>query len=86
MQTNYPTLMVFNLAKKANETAPTKKPNAVAAHCWAPADNSISIITKSRPKDFSIVLTEKEAQPFGEWISRNLDDLYEAFRTSKQEN
>ncbi len=79
-------LMVFNLAKKANRTASTKKLKAVAANCWAPKDKSVSIITKSRSKDFSLVLTEKEAKPFGEWISSNLGELYEAFRKSKQEN
>ncbi|TIP18425.1 MAG: plasmid partitioning protein RepB [Mesorhizobium sp.] len=79
-------LMVFNLAKKANKTASPKKLKAVAGNCWAPKDKSVSIITKSRPKDFSLVLTEREAKPFGEWISNNLGELYEAFRKSKQEN
>jgi ParB family chromosome partitioning protein len=79
-------LMVFNLANTANKTASTKTLKAVAANCWAPKDKSVSIITKSRAKDFSLVLTEREAKPFGEWISNNLGELYEAFRKSKQEN
>jgi ParB family chromosome partitioning protein len=56
------------------------------AKTWAPDDKSVSVIAKSRPKDFSLVLTEKEAKPFGEWISSNLDDLYETFRKSRTEN
>jgi ParB family transcriptional regulator, chromosome partitioning protein len=79
-------LMVFNLAKKHDKTVSTKKQGALAANLWAPEDKSVSVITKSRPKDFSLVLTEKEARPFGEWISTNLNELYEAFRKSKQEN
>jgi ParB family chromosome partitioning protein len=27
-----------------------------------------------------------EAKPFGQWISGNLDSLFEAYRQSKQEN
>lgn len=53
---------------------------------WAPKDKSVNVVAKSRPNDFSLVLTEKEAKPFGEWISSNLDDLYEAFRKSRTEN
>lgn len=56
------------------------------AKTWAPDDKSVSVIAKSRPKDFSLVLTEKDAKPFGEWISSNLDDLYETFRKSRTEN
>ncbi|QOF75049.1 plasmid partitioning protein RepB (plasmid) [Aminobacter sp. SR38] len=50
---------------------------------WAPADKTVSVIAKSRPKGFSFDLTQKDAKPFGEWISSNLDGLYESFR--KQE-
>lgn len=79
-------LMVFNLAKKHGRAASANQHKALAAKPWAPRDKSVSVVTKSRPKDFSLVLTEKEAKPFGEWISSNLDELYEAFRKSKQEN
>lgn len=79
-------LMVFNLAKKQDKTVSTHKQNALTAKPWVPNDKSVSVITKSRPKNFALVFTEQEAKPFGEWISRNLDELYEAFRKSKQEN
>lgn len=79
-------LMVFNLAKRQDKTVSRNTQKSTAANPWAPKDKSVSVITKSRSKDFTLVLTEKEAKPFGEWISSNLDELYEAFRKSKQEN
>ncbi|WP_095204736.1 plasmid partitioning protein RepB [Mesorhizobium carmichaelinearum] len=79
-------LMVFNLAKKHRRTVPANQQKVLAAKPWTPRDKSVSVVAKSRPNDFSLVLTEKQAKPFGEWISSNLDDLYEAFRQSKQEN
>ena len=77
-------LMVFNLAKRQGKTVSDHKQKSATP--WAPKDKSVCVITRSRPKDFSLVLTEKQAKPFGEWISTNLDDLYEAFKKSKQEN
>lgn len=50
---------------------------------WAPADKSVSVAAKPRPKGFSLDLTERDAKPFGEWLSSNLDSLYEAFRKSE---
>ena len=49
---------------------------------WIPSDNAVSVTTISRPNGFSLDLTKKDAKPFGEWISSNLDGLYEAFRKS----
>ncbi|RCS21632.1 hypothetical protein DUT91_22785 [Phyllobacterium salinisoli] len=57
------------------------KPNGKA---WVPDDNAVSVIAKPRPKGFSLDLTEKDARPFGEWISSNLDSLYPAFRQSEK--
>lgn len=74
----------FNLLLSHLKTSKKpKKPRAAPAlKAWAPEDKSVSVIAKSRPKGFSLDLTAKEAKPFGEWISSNLDSLYEAFRKS----
>jgi ParB family chromosome partitioning protein len=56
------------------------------AGSWAPKDKSVSVVSKPKPKGFVLELAQTEAKPFGEWISSNLDDLYEAFRKSKTEN
>ncbi|WP_425299297.1 plasmid partitioning protein RepB [Pseudaminobacter soli (ex Zhang et al. 2022)] len=66
---------------RPKKTSTRAKPNGKA---WAPNDRLVSVIAKSRPKGYSLDLTEKDAKPFGEWISSNLDSLYEAFRTSEK--
>jgi len=57
-----------------------------AAKSWAPDDESVSVTVKTGSKDYTLKISKAEAKPFGEWISGNLDSLYEAFRKSKQEN
>lgn len=60
------------------------KPKAGGApQSWARPDKSLVVSARSKPKGFSFDLSEKDAKPFGEWITENLDDLYEAFRKSQ---
>ncbi|MCO5066768.1 MAG: plasmid partitioning protein RepB [Rhizobiaceae bacterium] len=53
---------------------------------WAPSDKSVSVTAKSGPKDYTMKISKAEATSFGEWISGNLDSLFQAYRQSKQEN
>lgn len=66
----------------------SKKPKtpkrAFAPAVWASQDNLVSATTKSRSKGFSLDFTEEDAKPFGEWLSHNLDGLYETFKQSKK--
>lgn len=52
---------------------------------WASSDKSISVTVKAKGRGVSLNLAETEARPFGEWITKNLDSLYEAYRNSKKE-
>lgn len=63
---------------KAKSDKPKSQPQP-----WAPEDKSVSVTAKPRPNGFSLDLAQKDAKPFGEWISSNLDSLYQAFRASK---
>jgi ParB family chromosome partitioning protein len=67
---------------------PAEKPRqkTAAAKSWAPADKSVSVVAKPRPKGVSLEITKSDAKPFADWITGNLDGLYEAFRKSQQEN
>ncbi|RWF05602.1 MAG: plasmid partitioning protein RepB [Mesorhizobium sp.] len=56
------------------------------AKSWAPSDKIVSVTTKIGPKDCTLKISKAEGRPFGEWISDNLDSLFEAYRRSKQEN
>ncbi len=51
---------------------------------WAPADKSISVTAKTKPKALLMEFSQPEGKAFGSWISSNLDSLYEAFRKSEQ--
>lgn len=53
---------------------------------WAPSDKSVSVTAKTGPKDYTLKISKAEATSFGEWISGNLDSLFQAYRQSKQEN
>jgi ParB family chromosome partitioning protein len=70
-------------SKKKSVRRTISKPDV---RSWAPKDKSVCVVAKPRPKGFVLELAQTEAKPFGEWISSNLDDLYEAFRKSKTEN
>ncbi|MHA6643727.1 plasmid partitioning protein RepB [Mesorhizobium sp. A623] len=74
---------VYDLLKQA--AAKTERTEATT-QSWAPDDKSVSVVAKSRPKGVSLEITKTEAKPFADWITGNLDSLYEAFRKSKTEN
>ena len=57
-----------------------------AAISWTPTDRSVSVTAKTGPKDYTLKISKAEATSFGEWISGNLDSLFQAYRQSKQEN
>lgn len=52
---------------------------------WGSADKSVAATIRNTGKAFNLALKAKGAAEFGEYISRNLDSLYEAFRASKNE-
>jgi len=77
----------FERVIKELRSKPTKEERGAEGHpSWAPADKSVRVIARSRPKGVSLEITKTDAKPFADWITGNLDGLYEAFRQSKQEN
>jgi ParB family chromosome partitioning protein len=74
------------LTRHLDKPIPKPRPKADAPKSWAPEDKSVSVTARTGSKDFTLKLSMAEAKPFGQWISGNLDSLYEAFRKSKQEN
>lgn len=59
--------------------------NTEEATSWSPPDKSVAVVAKSRTKGVLLDITKAEAKPFADWITGNLDSLYEAYRQSKQE-
>lgn len=66
-------------AASSRQKEPEAKP-------WAPRDKSVSVSAKVGSRDYMLKFSKTEAKPFGEWISSNLESLYEAYRKQKQEN
>lgn len=51
---------------------------------WVPADKSLSVTMKTTGKAFTLALKDKDATRFGDWISQNLEGLYQAFRQTEK--
>jgi ParB family chromosome partitioning protein len=77
--------MLFDALHKGGK-AVRKTISKPAAISWAPSDKSVSVTTKTGPKDYTLKISKAEATSFGEWISGNLESLFEAYRQSKQES
>lgn len=62
-------------SRKGAKPKPTK-------HSWAPKDNSLAAEMVGDGKRFTMAVRSKnsDAREFGEFLSENLDQLYEAFR------
>lgn len=66
---------------RVRSTAKVRK-NSVEVKPWAPVDESVTVKSKMKSKSYVLELSNKNAKPFGEWISNNLDSLYGAFQKS----
>ncbi len=72
----------FETVFKALQSKPAGKGTVAAP--WVPADRSFSVNTKQGEKALMMTFKSKDGKSFGEWISSNLDSLYEAFRKSEK--
>ncbi len=53
---------------------------------WVPSDRSVRVVAKTKGKTLSMDFANPNGRAFGEWISNNLEGLYEAFRKSETDN
>ena len=53
---------------------------------WVPTDKGVAIDLKTDGKSFTMALRAKDAVGFGEFLSQNLSDLYEAYKREKTVN
>lgn len=51
---------------------------------WEPGDKTVSVSLRQSGKTATLALGSSDGPRFAKWISRNLDSLYEAFRTSEK--
>lgn len=74
------------LMAELERPASSRSRKVAKAKPWASDDKSVYVTVKPRPKGVSLEITKLEAAPFANWISSNLDSLFQAYRQSKQEN
>jgi ParB family transcriptional regulator, chromosome partitioning protein len=77
----------FEVIAKTYASPPRRKGPAASnkePQVWTPADGKVRVTIKHDRKGFAFALAQKDAKPFGEWISQNLEGLYESFRRSSE--
>ncbi len=78
---------LHNYLKKYSARSAAKAPaKAVAETAWASGDNAVRFSMKQKPKSVAIELTSAEARPFSDWLSENMDRLYETYKSAKAQN
>lgn len=79
----------FNVLVRKLKSKPARKQSQPSTRNWTPQDSALSAEISANGKKFTLALKAKtsDARAFGEYLSENLDRLYEAFRseTSSQE-
>lgn len=70
--------------KTSGKPKKAKAPKNAAT--WSHSSKTLTVEGKMKPKGFSLELSEKDAKPFGQWLTHNLDELYERFIKSQPKN
>lgn len=63
---------------------PSKK--AAAEKAWSSEDKAVHVSMKHKPKTVAIELSSSEARPFSDWLSGNLERIYNEYKQTKTEN
>ena len=78
-------LLLSKLSEKGRAVRKKTKRAAPAKRTWTANGGRIKGVVGTSGKAFSVSLTSVDASEFGEYLSENLDGLYQAFLSSKQE-
>jgi ParB family transcriptional regulator, chromosome partitioning protein len=75
--------LVGALEAKRKPARKVSPPN-IQKHIWSPSDKSLIAETKGAGTSFTITLRKAQAGEFGSYISKNLEQLYQAFKESEK--
>ena len=75
-------LLNFLKRYRAKSTAKTPR-SAKVSTSWTSTDNGMSVSMNRQAKKVAIELSNVEARPFSDWLTTNLDRLYDEYRNSK---
>jgi ParB family transcriptional regulator, chromosome partitioning protein len=75
----------FQKAVDILKAKPNKSKADTSVKAWAPADKSINVVLKKTSNKATVTLEAANGLHFANWISNNLESLYETFRNSTTE-
>ncbi len=78
-------LLMSKLSEKGRAVRTKTKRAAPEKRTWTANGGRIKGVVGKSGKAFSVSLTSTDASEFGDYLAENLDGLYEAFLSSKQE-
>lgn len=71
---------------KSRRTSARRQEQSANTAAWTASDQRVTAQYRNTGKTFSLSLTAKDAGAFGDYISSNLEALYQAFREAKTGN
>lgn len=74
---------VVAFAKAARK--PARAPSRITARNWSSDDRGLTVDIKGDGKTMTFALKSKEAAGFGDYVSRNLEQLYAAYLAGKKD-
>jgi ParB family chromosome partitioning protein len=77
--------LLSQLTEKGRAVRKAEKRTAPAKRTWTTNRGKIKGVIGKSGKAFNVSLTSTDASEFGEYLSENLEGLYQAFLSSKQE-
>jgi ParB family chromosome partitioning protein len=78
-------LLLSKLSEKGRAVRKKTKRATLEKRTWTANGGRIKGVVGKSGKAFSVSLTSTDASEFGDYLAENLDGLYEAFLSSKQE-
>lgn len=75
---------LYGYLKGGKQKKPVTKAALRPGASWTASDKSVSAVIKQNGKSATLALSAANGPRFADWLSRNLDDLYESFKREEQ--
>lgn len=78
---------LHDFLKRYKSKSDLRKPKVTASNReWTSLDRSLTFSMNAKSKKVAIELSNTEARPFSDWLSNQMDHLYEEYRRTKDEH
>ena len=75
---------LYGYLKGGKQKKPVTKAARRPGASWTATDKSVSVVIKQNGKSATLALSAANGPRFADWLSRNLDQLYESFRSAEK--